>query len=599
MGVLRGWRLLQAACLNAEETRDILSTTQNKLEFEAISKALQTLWDEQLLGQRYPFSAAAPQHGHLYWQSWEDDQWSYDGWDASHDDGWWEAQWHDEYQGDEWSWDDDAHGPHEPPSLAPGEEEDEQLKEAQQAEQAAEQLALEAKRTWAEAQRTTQQMRKDRGFGQINAVAVKCFNCGGSHFARDCPDKRVFPYKGGKGKNNHMMDYDENQLYYMNGSKGKEKKGSKGKYKSSNMMDYQAMWASKSKGKGKMVGGKSVRTPVNAYTAYYDLGGLEMQQASTGSVAAVVKESSTSSACGMLDCGATASAAPDLAVQGLIQTILKHDSGARVDIQPYMRPFFRFGNGKWGQALYRTTISSNVSGQHREFSLYSLPNPEDPSPKNLVPILIGMDHIGSGGMQMMVDFSLGYVIDGVDTEPEIYQLNTNNKGHFIYDVVFHLTRGHTNQQGSAVVNVDRKHQQAMVSTLQFRPLEFYHSQVDRSAHVSDEQRKQLLWRLHQHVKSNDAAHQAHSMCSSALKSFPDDISFRDILRHGSQNDGSRAGDPELHQGGQEQSSTHATRCVKGDRNGSSRSPSQGVMALSQQPCTKQLAEEPSRHVASL
>ena len=69
----------------------------------------------------------------------------------------------------------------------------------------------------------------------------------------------------------------------------------------------------KSKGKGKMVGGKSVRPPVNAYRAYYDLGGLEMQQASTGSVAAAVKEYSKSSACGMPDCSATASAAPDLA----------------------------------------------------------------------------------------------------------------------------------------------------------------------------------------------------------------------------------------------------------------------------------------------
>jgi hypothetical protein len=69
----------------------------------------------------------------------------------------------------------------------------------------------------------------------------------------------------------------------------------------------------------------------------------------------------------------------------------------------------------------------------------------------------------------------------MDIEPEIYQLNTNNKGHFIYDVVFHPTRGHTNQQGSAVVHVDRKHQQAMVSILQSRPLEFYQSQVDRSA----------------------------------------------------------------------------------------------------------------------
>jgi hypothetical protein len=30
-----------------------------------------------------------------------------------------------------------------------------------------------------------------------------------------------------------------------------------------------------------------------------------------------------------------------------------------------------------------------------------------------------MDHIGSGGLQMMVDFSLGYVIDGVDPNHEL------------------------------------------------------------------------------------------------------------------------------------------------------------------------------------
>lgn len=270
---------------------------KNKLEFEAISKALQTLWDEQLLGQRYPSSMASANHGHLYWQSWE----------ASHDYDWWaEAQWHDEHYGDDWNWEDD-HAGHDPSTLASVDEEDDQLKEAQQAEQAAEQLALEAKLTWVEA----------RGFGQISTAAVKCFNCGGSHFARDCPDKRVFPYKGGKGKNNHMMDYDDPQLYYMNGGKGKGKKGFKGKTKSSNLMDYQAMWAGKSKSKGKM------SPPVNAYTAYYDLGGMEMQQPLTFSAASAVKETSTtSSSSGMLDCGATASAALDLAVQGLIQTIL-------------------------------------------------------------------------------------------------------------------------------------------------------------------------------------------------------------------------------------------------------------------------------------
>ena len=98
----------------------------------------------------------------------------------------------------------------------------------------------------------------------------------------------------------------------------------------------------------------------------------------------------------MLDCSATASAAPDLAVHGLIQAILAQDRGAKVDIQPYVRPFFRFGNGKWGQA--RATFSSTVSGPHRSFSLFAIPNPDDPPPNSLVPILIGMDHIGTSGL---------------------------------------------------------------------------------------------------------------------------------------------------------------------------------------------------------
>ena len=193
MGVLQGWRLLQAACLNPEETRDILSATQNSLDFEAISRALQTLWDEQLLGHRPSSSSSNPSYGHLNWQSWEEDEWhAPDPWD--NEDSWWESQWHEE-------WQDDHLWPDEEPasSLAIAEEPDEQILEAQKAEQAAEQLALEAKRTWAEAQRTTQQMKKDRGFGQH--TSNKCFNCGGNHFVRDCPDRRVPMFgKHGKGK---------------------------------------------------------------------------------------------------------------------------------------------------------------------------------------------------------------------------------------------------------------------------------------------------------------------------------------------------------------------------------------------------------------
>ena len=43
MEVLRGWGLLQAAGLTAEEKRNILSTTKNSLDYETIASALQSL----------------------------------------------------------------------------------------------------------------------------------------------------------------------------------------------------------------------------------------------------------------------------------------------------------------------------------------------------------------------------------------------------------------------------------------------------------------------------------------------------------------------------------------------------------------------------
>ena len=67
--------------------------------------------------------------------------------------------------------------------------------------------------------------------------------------------------------------------------------------------------------------------------------------------------------------------------------------------------------------------------------------------KNLIPVLVGMDHLGCQGCQMSIDFGTGLVLDGVDEKPEIYQLHCNNKGHFVYDIVFHLTRGHHNHDG--------------------------------------------------------------------------------------------------------------------------------------------------------
>ena len=608
MGVLRGWRLLQAACLSPEETRDILSTTQNKLDFDAISQALQTLWDEQLLGHRYPSNRQS--HGFINWQEHEEPQ-TWNDWD-SHDcayaeDDWWE--WNGDW-GEDWQEDEPGDS-----SLAVVEEElpDEQIQEAQQAEQAAEQLALEAKRTWIEAQRTTQQIRRDRGFGQASASSKGgtrgCFNCGGPHLARDCPDAKVSPFSGkGKSKGAYIQELE----HYLNYVKGKGK-GKSRQFRSKGRPPQQANWSeamwTSMRNKGKGYGGSKGmgKPPVNAYTMQYEMGGMELQTPELSLASSLAApEGHERKAEGMLDCGATASAAPDVAVKGLIQAVLAQDHGARVDIEPYMKPFFRFGNGKWGQALFRVTLSSSISGQHRSFSLYSLPNPEVMDSKHIVPILVGMDHLGPHGCQMLIDFGYGYVIDGADPNPQMYRLNTNSKGHYVYDILYHLTRGKSNHHGHAHVHVcsqDDSKKQSMV--LQFRPLEFYNSVVARVDHADCEHRQSLMWKLFENSRRVASSAQ---MCSLQSSVSPDDIPFREFLRHGAAPSSScldvrREGSSQIHQGPQGQESTEKALATTGqgsrDPLRSARSEGSGSVAVLQESRGRSVEQQCSRSLAAL
>ncbi|CAE7645969.1 unnamed protein product [Symbiodinium sp. KB8] len=354
MQVLRGWRLLQAAGLNAEEKRDILSTTKNSLDYEVIAAALQNLWDEQLLGQRHGpasyqahYSEAVDAETAYYQDDWwfDDGSWWYDSFysDGGHGETWWDDygyEGHDQMVATE---------PEDPENL-------EKIKEAQQAEKIAEGLAAEAQRTWAEAQRATQALRKDRGFGAMAAQGPGggCFLCGGSHFARDCPRRQQMSFgKGPKGSNRfskgkakgYMNEMDED--YYANVFKGK----SKGKGKKGFLVDpAYAMWSSKGKGKTK---NKDSYRPVNAYQSELFVGGLDM----------VLEAASASSEpvdpnVGMIDCGATASAAPEAVVKGLINAVLAQDRSAQIEMDQALRPYFRFGNGRWGRALCKMSAST-------------------------------------------------------------------------------------------------------------------------------------------------------------------------------------------------------------------------------------------------
>ena len=76
---------------------------------------------------------------------------------------------------------------------------------------------------------------------------------------------------------------------------------------------------------------------------------------------------------GMVGCDATASAAPETSVKGLIQALWAQDRSATIRVDPSARPYFRYGNGRWGRALYQVHLSSSASGSVRTFSIFCTP----------------------------------------------------------------------------------------------------------------------------------------------------------------------------------------------------------------------------------
>ena len=498
MGVLRGWRLLQAAGLNHEEKRDILATSQNRMDYDSISRALMTLWDDQLLGRQQA------QHGHLHVQeSHEDFAASSDRMDSQWGESWWDDEWqngywveHDTQHDWDQAWHDtNAHVQDEPKDP----ETEAKLHEAQQAERLAEQMAAEATRTWSEAKKATAALHRDRGFGAVKGKGSnnKCFICGGDHFARSCPDNRHGPHPkfGGKGKGIYTMDpyYDD---YYQSkgfkGKKGKYKKPMGGKSSYLGEIEYENMFM-RHNGKGKWSSSPntSQKSPVNVYSQEYFGLDMELQQ-QQGADLPTVSPSTLGDHEGMIDCGATASAAPETSVKGLIQALLAQDRSATIEIDSSARPYFRYGNGKWGRALYQVHLSSSASGSIRTFSIFALPNPPDLHQpwfdrSMLVPILIGMDHLGPNGAAMMIDFKTGMCLNTKEENPQPYQLRKNHKGHYVLDIREFLTGGCINSHGHMHIHVRHGHSKTNVaetSVLEFHPVCFADSVMHNVQPVS-------------------------------------------------------------------------------------------------------------------
>jgi len=174
--------------------------------------------------------------------------------------------------------------------------------------------------------------------------------------------------------------------YFM---KGKGKGKSKGKFKG------------KGKGKGKSKSANAMWDwdPQSQFAGAIEMVMTTEMLAGTSTAEAVATEQpdaiNEDGAFGMLDCGATASAGSEQAVQRLVAAVLRADPRAQIKItnEESARPYFRFGSGAWGRALCRCSITSHISGHDRRFSVFVLPTVAG----SKVPILVGMDHIETNG----------------------------------------------------------------------------------------------------------------------------------------------------------------------------------------------------------
>ena len=450
LDVLRGWRLLVAASLSPEEWRDVLATTGNKLDYLSVSSALQTLWDEQLGGNGKWHSnvGSAPLSSF-----WHEGSWPYDAWSDN------QAMWHDWNESEDWSseaWEAAAATGEQP---GPSDERvddvtDPALIEALEAEKQAESLALEARRTWSQAQQATQQLRRDRGFGKSGSGSsssnpIRCYLCGGPHLQKDCPDKHHPSFRKGYGKSLSQAELD---AYLAGKSKGK---GFKGKFKDGMFAWHDdGSWYSDSfminKGKGKNPKGKYLKPSANVYGM--DFYALEMMDVEDSPQAFHVfplelfstdesnNKRSTPPGYGMLDCGATASAGPEASAKRLISKLRLFDPDLKVCFNYSKRPYFRYGSGKWGQALYHAVIHSSWDSS-RCFELYVLENPMEYnsewfSDDMLVPILVGMDHLKKTGL--ILDFSDGHAVNGNDNPSVPYVMERNLKGHYMVNIAYYL-----------------------------------------------------------------------------------------------------------------------------------------------------------------
>lgn len=417
LDVIRGWMLLEMCVNSDEDKRLVKAATRNKLSYNEIRQALMSLYDEQgqrgkgFGGSQRDIYAMQHDYGNDDWHGdyhdeMDDDMIYYQGLDSSS----WETPYHD---WDDWSWGNldwaSGHWPNEEAEEASPEEQGEVseevkalIEEREHAEQQhAELQAMLAdnERTLAEARKAVSAATKDRGWGGVQQGKGR--------------STTTYPGKG-KGKSKFK---NKNELHWM--------KGSKDRYPSRPNFKGGGKYFMGS-GKGKNFSKKGS----HFYMSMIDFPELQVDHHEVNMVKgnqaeAQAKGDQIASTEGIIDTGATASAGGQDAVTQLCAAIAKARPSAHISVIKNDKPWFRYGSGRWGRALYRVNIEVPVDQHIIEFDVFALPSEN-------VPVLVGMRELKKLGAILGCDTSRGIVMG------KCVEFRRTSKQHLLMNFLEHV-----------------------------------------------------------------------------------------------------------------------------------------------------------------
>ena len=410
LDVIRGWLVLEMAVSSEEDRRLIKAATRNRLAYSEIKTALLGLFEEKIARNQMTHR---PHHMHRAYYNEneygnfpevEDENYAHfqeDYPQGGHDyEDYYQQEQCYEVQNEEQAEVDEYEDAEVDAELMRLQEEQEEIEKNRRELEA---LLGETDRNLVEARKAVAAAHKDRGWS-------------GTVQQRQPRSTSTFPWKG-KGKGKPMSRSPPPATSKSNGFDNHWMKGG-GKFQQQRNRFHNGKNFGKSKGKG-------------SYGSNYHMGMMEVQDESMFPMVMAANPESSNSPNearlppeqSLVDTGATATAGGKQAVKDLCKALVSARPNLDVTVFEAARPWFRFGNGRWGRALYKITLNDKIN--HVSISLYALPAVG-------VPVLTGMKELR--GLQAILNCETGACV--LNGKPVF--LKKNHKEHLIIDYLEHI-----------------------------------------------------------------------------------------------------------------------------------------------------------------